>query len=151
MTPSPSDSEMQKQTFNRMHAQNLNSPTQADKRFLQAFEAGEPDWNLFPEPAIRHLPAVQWKLLNIQTFKQASPVSHAEGPNKLSRVLDQTRPGKAGQRKHPRRGNSQIAATSFPERTRDRIHERLDEIAEDAPAFGSQHHLGLHAGKELEA
>ena len=104
MTPSPSDSEIQKQTFNRMHAQILNSPTQADKGFLQAFEAGEPDWNLFPEPAIRHLPAVQWKLLNIQTFKQASPVSHAEGPNKLSRVLDQTRPGKAGQRKHPLAG-----------------------------------------------
>jgi hypothetical protein len=88
MAPSPSDSEMQKQTFNRMHAQTLNSPTQAEKGFLQAFEAGEPDWNLFPEPAIRHLPAVQWKLLNIQTFKQASPVRHAEGPNKLSRVLD---------------------------------------------------------------
>ena len=87
MTPSLSDSEMQKQTFNRMHAQTLNSPTQAEKGFLQAFEAGEPDWNLFPEPAIRHLPAVQWKLLNIQKFRQASPVRHAEGLKKLSRVL----------------------------------------------------------------
>ncbi len=87
MTQSPFDYEMHKQTFYQMHAQILNSLTQAEKGFLQAFEAGEPDWNLFPEPAIRHLPAVQWKLLNIQKFRQASPVRHAEGLKKLSRVL----------------------------------------------------------------
>jgi hypothetical protein len=78
---------MHKQTFRRMLDQILISLTQADKGFLQTFEAGEPDWTLFPKPAIRHLPAVQWKLLNIQTLKQVSPVRHAEGLNKLSRVL----------------------------------------------------------------
>jgi hypothetical protein len=87
MTPSPFDSETHKQTFGRMHAQILNSLTQADKGCLQTFEAGEPDWTLFPEPAIRHRPVVLWKLLNMQTFKQASPVRHAEGLTKLSRVL----------------------------------------------------------------
>ncbi len=78
---------MHKQTFRRMHAQILNSLTYAEKQFLHVFEAGEPDWNPFPEPAIGHLPAARWKLLNLQTITQAGPVRHAEGLKKLSHVL----------------------------------------------------------------
>ena len=87
MTQSPFDYGMHKQTFERMHARILSSMTAADRTFLHTFEAGEPDWNLFPEPAIQHLPAVRWKLLNIRKFRQASPVRHAEGLKNLLRVL----------------------------------------------------------------
>lgn len=40
--------------------------TQSDFDFLYSFKSGEPDWSLAPHEQIQHLPAVQWKLLNIQ-------------------------------------------------------------------------------------
>ena len=40
--------------------------TQSDFDFLYSFKSGEPDWSLSPHRQIKHLPAVQWKLLNIK-------------------------------------------------------------------------------------
>lgn len=40
--------------------------TQPDFDFLYSFKSGEPDWSLSPNNQIQNLPAVQWKLLNIQ-------------------------------------------------------------------------------------
>lgn len=40
--------------------------TQADFDFLYSFKSGEPNWSLAPNSQIKNLPAVQWKLLNIQ-------------------------------------------------------------------------------------
>lgn len=37
-----------------------------DYEFLLSFKKGEPDWSLAPSEQIQHLPAVQWKLLNIR-------------------------------------------------------------------------------------
>jgi len=40
--------------------------TKTDSDFLYSFKHGEPDWNLAPHSQFQHLPAVKWKLLNIQ-------------------------------------------------------------------------------------
>jgi antitoxin (DNA-binding transcriptional repressor) of toxin-antitoxin stability system len=47
-----------------------------DRRFLTSFEAGDPEWENFPLPAIRELPAPQFKLMNIRKFREASPERH---------------------------------------------------------------------------
>jgi predicted nucleotidyltransferase component of viral defense system len=40
--------------------------TDRDRKFLLGFKAGNPDWSLAPSPMVKNLPAVQWKLGNIQ-------------------------------------------------------------------------------------
>jgi len=40
--------------------------TQADFDFLYSFKSGKPDWTLGPHKKLFRLPAIQWKLLNIQ-------------------------------------------------------------------------------------
>jgi predicted nucleotidyltransferase component of viral defense system len=52
--------------------------TDTDRRFLLSFKSGEPDWSLFPHERLKDLPAVQWKLSNIQTLKSQNPAKHAE-------------------------------------------------------------------------
>lgn len=40
--------------------------TQQDYDFLKSFKTGQPDWSLATNPQIQNLPAVKWKLQNIQ-------------------------------------------------------------------------------------
>jgi len=40
--------------------------TKEDKEFLLSFEFGKPQWALFPHSVLKELPAIKWKLLNIQ-------------------------------------------------------------------------------------
>lgn len=50
----------------------------ADRRLLLSFKNGQPDWSQFPYARLKDLPAVQWKLSNIQTLKSRNPAKHAE-------------------------------------------------------------------------
>ncbi|WP_022975313.1 nucleotidyl transferase AbiEii/AbiGii toxin family protein [Nevskia ramosa] len=59
--------------------------TERDKAFLLSLKAGEPDWALFPHPRIAELPAVQWKLRNLQTMKTTQRLAARE---RLEAVLD---------------------------------------------------------------
>lgn len=58
--------------------------TDNDKEFLLSFKKGEPDWNLVEIPHLKDLPAVRWKLLNIQKMDRHK---HQEAYNKLERYL----------------------------------------------------------------
>ncbi|PJB72544.1 MAG: nucleotidyl transferase AbiEii/AbiGii toxin family protein [Alphaproteobacteria bacterium CG_4_9_14_3_um_filter_47_13] len=49
-----------------------------DRAFLLGFKQGKPDWNLFPLENLSRMPAVQWKLLNIQKLIKQNPDKHAE-------------------------------------------------------------------------
>jgi hypothetical protein len=49
-----------------------------DRRLLLSFKRGEPDWSLFPHERLKDLPAVQWKLSNIQTLKSRNLAKHTE-------------------------------------------------------------------------
>lgn len=48
--------------------------TERDRDFLLSFKRGTPDWGLFDEPAAAQLPAVRWKLMNIE--KLATNAAH---------------------------------------------------------------------------
>jgi predicted nucleotidyltransferase component of viral defense system len=39
--------------------------TDPDRRFLVSFKKGEADWSVFPIPDVKRLPAIQWKMLNL--------------------------------------------------------------------------------------
>jgi predicted nucleotidyltransferase component of viral defense system len=62
--------------------------TNKDRKFLLSFEAGEPDWNLFPLPVLKDLPAIQWKLLNIEKLKTKNPDKHAQKIDALKSTLE---------------------------------------------------------------
>ena len=63
------------------------SLTDADRRFLLGFEAGDPDWSLFTVAGADRLPAPRWKLLNIQKLRSENPAKHAAGLRTLAQVL----------------------------------------------------------------
>lgn len=48
-----------------------------DKEFLLSFKSGEPQWDLFPLTEIKDLPAVKWKLQNIQNLRAKNPDKHS--------------------------------------------------------------------------
>lgn len=51
------------------------------RRFLVSFEAGAPEWNLLDVPMARDLPAIQWRMQNLDTLtpeKRAALVRHLE-------------------------------------------------------------------------
>ncbi len=63
-----------------------NSLTTNEKKFILSIKTGNPEWQLFPLKQIRHLPSVQWKLINIQkmnTKKRADAVKRLAALFKL--------------------------------------------------------------------
>ncbi len=58
--------------------------TDADRAFLLSMKAGEPDWGLMDLPNIEQLPALRWKLLNVQRM---TPKKRAAARVKLEQVL----------------------------------------------------------------
>jgi len=91
MTLEPFDYVAHRTTFDRLRAAIFDVLTPIDRAFLVSFEAGDPDWSLFPFPDAQHLPGVQWKLLKIRKLKAANPRKHADGVVQLSRGLDRHR------------------------------------------------------------
>ena len=58
--------------------------TDNEKKFLLSIKQGEPDWDLLPVTGIDHLPAIQWKLLNIRKMKKEK---HSGALQKLRTAL----------------------------------------------------------------
>jgi len=52
--------------------------TSNDRNFLLSFKQGKPDWNLLPNEEIKNLPAVNWKLENINKLIRKNPKKHSE-------------------------------------------------------------------------
>jgi len=61
--------------------------TDDDRAFLLSFEAGDPDWSLFPVAVLAELPAPRFKLMNIRKFRGASPERHEAILNALEKLL----------------------------------------------------------------
>jgi predicted nucleotidyltransferase component of viral defense system len=67
--------------------QEIHSCLKADDRaLLLSVKNGEPDWTLFPIDGLERLPAVRWKLENIQTLKRNAK-RHAELLKALEEAL----------------------------------------------------------------
>ncbi|MBF0335863.1 MAG: nucleotidyl transferase AbiEii/AbiGii toxin family protein [Alphaproteobacteria bacterium] len=60
-----------------------------ERRFLASLKAGRPDWALMPFPHLQTLPAVRWKLRNIETLKAKNPKKHAAMLATLERKLSE--------------------------------------------------------------
>ena len=58
--------------------------TENEKKFLLSIKQGNPAWDLMPVAGIDQLPAIQWKLVNIQKMKQEK---QAESLQKLQAAL----------------------------------------------------------------
>lgn len=61
----------------------LTSISDSDRSFLLSFKRGNPDWDLFPYAKLKDMPAVQWKLLNLQNLILSNPGKHKELYSKL--------------------------------------------------------------------
>ena len=76
------------QTRAQLFAEMDRALTEADRKFLSSFKAGEPDWQLGKEYALmENMPAVQWKLLNIQRLKKENPSKHQDMLASLAQKL----------------------------------------------------------------
>jgi len=87
MTLLPFDYAAHEATFVELTGLVQASLTDADRSFLLGFEAGDPDWSLFPVTGADRLPAPRWKLLNIQKLRSGNPAKHAAGLRTLAQVL----------------------------------------------------------------
>lgn len=63
--------------------------TERDREFLLSFKQGEPDWSLFDVPSIEELPAIRWKLINLDKLKSQNPDKHQELFSKLNQVTEE--------------------------------------------------------------
>ena len=62
--------------------------TDKDKKFLVSFETGKPQWDLFPYDVLKDLPAIKWKLINIQRLKKENLEKHQQIIKNLKSVLN---------------------------------------------------------------
>ena len=62
--------------------------TDDDKKFLLSFEMGNPIWELFPPTILKDLPAIKWKLINIQKLIKSNPEKHQQMIEYLKSVLE---------------------------------------------------------------
>lgn len=58
--------------------------TDADRNFLLALKRGTPNWQLFALPEVERLPAIQWKILNLERM---NPDKRKKAAAKLEKVL----------------------------------------------------------------
>ncbi|WP_300425809.1 nucleotidyl transferase AbiEii/AbiGii toxin family protein [uncultured Hyphomonas sp.] len=58
------------------------------KRFLRTVHEGEPDFQAIERPQAAGLPAVRWKLINVNKLKAENPKKHAAQREELERLLD---------------------------------------------------------------
>lgn len=59
----------------------------SDRSFLLSFKQGNPDWDLFAVAGLKDMPAVQWKLQNLQKLIKSNPGKHKELLSKLETIL----------------------------------------------------------------
>lgn len=57
------------------------------RALLLSFKRGAPDWNWFPVGALQSLPAVRWKLANLQKLARDNARKHAEQLKALETAL----------------------------------------------------------------
>ena len=74
-------------TLKRLVSTLRESLSDDDRAFLLSFEAGDPDWSLFPIAMLAELPAPQFKLMNIRKFRETSPERHKAVLSALENAL----------------------------------------------------------------
>jgi hypothetical protein len=57
------------------------------KRFLRTLHEGDPDFDAIGRPQASELPAVRWKLINVNKLKANDPKKHAAQGEELEKLL----------------------------------------------------------------
>ena len=82
MTVRETSLEMLLATREQLVAENRSRLDETSKVFLRSFHTLTPDWNLIRSPTLRHLPAIRWKLMNLERLQ-------IENPEKYQTILQQ--------------------------------------------------------------
>ena len=69
----------------KLVSQLLSDLTDSEKKFLVSVKSKKPQWDLIDVDHIKDLPAVKWKLLNLEKMDKKS---HEEALIKLIKVLE---------------------------------------------------------------
>lgn len=62
---------------------------EAHRGFLLSLVKAEPDWVLMPFPHLREMPAIRWKLQNLEKLRSSNPGKFQEQSDRLRMALDQ--------------------------------------------------------------
>ena len=57
------------------------------KRFLRTLHKGDPDFDAIGRPQAAELPAVRWKLINVNKLKAENPEKHTAQGEELEKIL----------------------------------------------------------------
>ena len=71
----------------RLRAEITSGLSPTSREFLRGFFELEPDWSLLPFKNASDLPALQWKLINLQAFKKNQPGKFKSQNDELARLL----------------------------------------------------------------
>jgi hypothetical protein len=84
MTYEPVSLKQLEKTFQEMVHKIHAAITSADRNFLLALKRGTADWQTFALPEAERLPAIQWKILNLDRM---NPTKRKKATAKLEKVL----------------------------------------------------------------
>jgi hypothetical protein len=87
MTVSDTSLEMLLATREQLVAEISSRLDETSKLFLRSFHTFRPDWNLIRPPAIRNLPAIRWKLMNLERLQTENPEKYQTLLHELDAVL----------------------------------------------------------------
>ena len=73
------------ETRNKLVSMTKNSLTEDEKQFLLSVKMNKPEWELLDLKGVQNLPAVRWKLLNIQKMDKTK---HSKAVEKLRNYLE---------------------------------------------------------------
>ena len=87
MSDIPFSYEEFEKTREELVSQIISKLTLEDKLFLVSFKEADPIWEFFDVENASELPAVRWKLQNLERLKRENPPKHSDLVNTLDKVL----------------------------------------------------------------
>ncbi len=87
MSREPMPVELLEETQNTLPGLLRSSLSLNERQFLLSIKRGEPEWSLLSIPHLSELPALRWKLANIETLKRA-PARHQSAVDALRAILE---------------------------------------------------------------
>lgn len=96
MTIEPVSLEELKAARDRMTTDIIAKLDDKAMHYLLSLHDGEPDFEAIGLPKAAELPAVRWKLLNLQKLKQQNPTKHAEQRREIEEIVSTTHKDSGG-------------------------------------------------------
>lgn len=88
MTAVPIDLDTLLETRKRLRVELPERLSDKQRQFLKGLTRAEPDWTLLRCPYAAELPALRWKLANLETFRKRRPADFESQAKALETGLD---------------------------------------------------------------